>query len=114
MIDVAFSHTELSPSIVISVPRNIRVESTSRNVYDFTMKDSEYVFNAAPSEMENHADMHIFGRNFRVYFTTSKRCTVSPFLPEYLEQLNVNIVTVATAVDLENGLTVVLIFGQSL
>ena len=78
------------------------------------MKDSEYVFNVAPSEMENHADMNIFGRNFRVYFTTSKRCTVSPFLPEYLEQLNVNIVTVATAFDLENGLTVLLTFGQSL
>ena len=101
VIDVAFSHTKLIPSIVLSVASNIRVDSTSRNVYDFTMKDSEYVFNVAPSEMENHADMHIFGRNFRVYFTTSKRCTVSPFLPEYSKPLYVSIVSGATVVDLE-------------
>ena len=40
----------------------------------FTVKESEYVFNAAQSEMDNHADTHVFGRNFRVYFTTYKRC----------------------------------------
>ena len=64
--------------------------------------------------MDNHADTHVFGRNVRVYFTTSKRCTVSTFLPEYSEQLYVPIVTGATAVDLENGSTVVLIFRQGL
>jgi len=64
--------------------------------------------------MDNHADMHVFGRNFRVYFATSKKCTLSPFLPEYSEQFDVPIVTGAIAVDLENGSTMILIFGQGL
>ena len=78
------------------------------------MKESEYVFNVAPSEMDNHADTRVFGRNFRVYFTTYKRCTGSYFITKYSEQLDVPIVTGSTAFDLENGPTVVIIFGQGL
>ena len=78
------------------------------------MKDSEYVFEVAPSEMDNHADTHVFGRTFRVYFTTSKRCTVSTFLPKYSNQFDVTIVTGATAVHLKNVWTVVILFGQVL
>ena len=74
------------------------------------MKDSEYVFDAAPSDMDNHAETYVFGSNFRVYFTTSKGCTVSPLLLEYYDKLNVPIVTVVTAVDLENGSMMILIF----
>ena len=44
----------------------------------------------------------------------SKRRTVSYFLPGYSKQLGVPIVTGATEVDLENGSTVVTIFGQVL
>ena len=62
--------------------------------------------------MDNHADAYVFGRSFRVYFTTSKRCTVSPLLPKYHEQLGVHIVIGETAVDLDNVSTVFLIFGQ--
>ena len=76
------------------------------------MKESEYVLDAAPSDMDNHADTHGFGRNIRVYLTTSKMCTVSPFLTEYSKRLDVPIVTSATAFDLENGSGVVIIFGQ--
>ena len=64
--------------------------------------------------MDNHSDTHVFGRNFRVYFTTSKRFTVSTFLPEYSKQLDVPIATGATAVDLENGSLLILIFGQGM
>ena len=64
--------------------------------------------------MDNHADTHIFGRNFRVYLKTSKRCTVSYFLPGYSEELGVPIVPGATEVDLENGSMVITIFGQVL
>ena len=66
------------------------------------MKESEYVFDAAPLEMDNHADTHVFGRNFRAYLMMSKRCTASPLLPKYSKQLNVPIVAGATVVDLEN------------
>ena len=64
--------------------------------------------------MDNHADMHVVGRNFKVYFMKSKRCTVSPFLTEYSGQLGVPIVTGANTVDLKKGYTVVLIFVQGL
>ena len=58
--------------------------------------------------------MHVFGKRFFVLFTTSKKCTVSRFLPEYSEQVDVPIVTGATAVDLKHGSTEILIFGQGI
>jgi len=68
--------------------------------------------------MDNHANTHIFGRNFSVYFQClkTKKCTVAPFLPEYSEQFDVPIITtgVTAAVDLKNGSTVILVFGQGL
>ena len=75
------------------------------------MKESEYCFDAAPLDMGNHSDTHVFGVNVRVYFMTSKTCTVSPFLPDYYKQLDVPIVAGTTAVDLINGYKVVFIFG---
>ena len=114
VIDVAFSYTRLSPSKVFDVASNRRGASSSRNEYSFTVKESKYVFDVAPSDMDNHTDTHAFGRNFRVYFTTSKRCTVSPLLPQYSQQPDVPKVAGATAADLENGLTAILIFGNGL
>ena len=114
VIDVDFSYSKLSPSIVLFVASNRRVSSSSINEDDLTVKESEYIFDMAPSEVDNHADTHVFGRNFRVYFTASKRCTVSPLLSEYSNQLDVPIVAVATEVDLDNVSTVVIIFGHSL
>ena len=102
VIDVAFSYTKLTLSRFFAVTSNRIVSTTSINGYDFTVKESKHVFDAAPPEMDNHADTHVFGRKFKAYFTTSKRCNVSPFLPEYSKQLDVPIVTGATAVDLEN------------
>ena len=87
MIDVEFSHTKLIPSRVIDVLSNRRVSRSSQNEDGFAVKESDYVFNAAPSDVDNHTDTHVFGRNYRVYFTTSKRCNVSPFLPDYSDQL---------------------------
>ena len=78
------------------------------------MKEYKYVFNTAPLDMDNHADTHVFGRKFRVYFTMYKLCTGSHLLPEYSEQFDVPIVAGETAVDLENGSKLVLIFGQVL
>ena len=73
MIDVAFSYTKLRPSRVLDVAMSIRVAVSSINENGFTVKDSEYFFNMAPSEMENHADKDVSGRNFIVYFVMSKR-----------------------------------------
>ena len=83
VIDVAFSYTKSIASRVLYVSSHRRVASSSRNEYDFTVKEFEYVFNADASVMNNHADVHVFGRKFRVYFMKSKRCTVSPFLIKY-------------------------------
>ena len=63
MLGVAFSYTKLIPSRVVDVNNNRRVASSSINGNYFTVKESEYVFGAAPSEMYNHAGMHVFGRN---------------------------------------------------
>ena len=114
VIDVYFSYNKLIPSRDLAVTSNRIVASTSRNEDDFTVKKSDYFFVVDPSEMDNRGDTHVFGSNFRVYFLTSKRCTFSPFLPDYYEQLDVPIVIGATVVDLENGSTVVLFWGQVL
>ena len=45
---------------------------------------------------------------------TRQKCSVSPFLAEYEETQDVDIVTGATAVDLEDGSTVICVFGQGL
>ena len=66
------------------------------------MKESEYFFGVAPSDMDYDADTHVFGRNFRVYFTMSKRFTVSTLLAKYSKQLDVPIVTGLTVVYLKN------------
>ncbi|GFH48949.1 hypothetical protein CTEN210_05425 [Chaetoceros tenuissimus] len=67
-----------------------------------------------PTEMDNHADTHCFGKNFIILEYTRQQCSVAPFLAEYDETQNVDIVTGATAVDLEDGSTIVCVFGQGL
>lgn len=67
-----------------------------------------------PTEMDNHADTHCFGQNFIVLEYTRQKCSVAPFLAEYDETQDIDIVTGATAVDLEDGSTVICVFGQGL
>ena len=78
MINVAFSYTRKIPSRVLNVASNRILDNTPINKDGFNVKKSEYIFDVAPSKMDNHTDIHVFGRNFRVYFMTSNRCTVSP------------------------------------
>ena len=80
-IELALSHTKLSPALVFTVAINIIVASSSRNEDYFIVKD--FFSNASPSDMNNQANTHVFGINFRVYFTTSKSCDVPTCLPEY-------------------------------
>ena len=71
-------------------------------------------FDPLPTEIDNHADTICFGRNFRPIYFTSEVCQVSRFLPEYENQQDIQICTAATSVDLDDGDTVILQFGQGL
>ena len=53
--------------------------------------------------MDNHADTHCFGANFRPISFTSEECNVSPFIPEYIEQENIPICTGVTVLILDSG-----------
>ena len=64
--------------------------------------------------MENHADTRCFGANFRPISFTLEECTVSLFLPEYVEQINVPFCKGVTALTLDLGEVVILEFGQGL
>ena len=81
---------------------------------DFTVVESECLFQPDLSEIDNHAYMHVFGKNFHVCFKTSQKFTVSMFLPDYSEKINIPIVTGTTAVKIKNYSTVILIFGLGL
>ena len=72
------------------------------------------IWRASATEMDNHADTHCFGANFRPISFTLEECTVSPFLPEYVEQINVPICTGVTDLTLDSGEVVILEFGQDL
>ena len=61
-----------------------------------------------PTEIDNHANKHCFGKNFIVLEYTRQKCSVLSFLAEHDETTNVDIATGATAVDLEGGSTVIL------
>lgn len=67
-----------------------------------------------PTEIDNHADTICFGRNFRPIYFTSQVCTVSPFLDSYDSKNDVPICTAVTAVDLDDGRTILLEAGQGL
>lgn len=71
-------------------------------------------FEPYPSDIDNHADTICFGKNFRPIYFTSEVCQVSPFLEEYQQQDDIQICTAATAVDLDDGETIILQFGQGL
>ena len=68
----------------------------------------------ADTDVDNHADTHVFGKNFRPIYFTSEVCSVAPFLDEYQEQEDVQICTAATAFDTTHGETIILRFGQGL
>ena len=59
--------------------------------------------NPLPTEMDNHDNTHCFGKNFIILEYTHQQCSVAPFLAKYDETQNIDIVTGATAVELEDG-----------
>ena len=76
--------------------------------------DDKYYLEPCASKIDNHADTTCFGRNFRPIYFTSKVCSVSPFLPEYNQQEDVQICMEATAFDTDEGETLILMIGQGL
>ena len=64
--------------------------------------------------MDNHANMHCFGRNICPISFTSKECTVAPFLVEYSEQVNIPMCKGSNSNTMESGEFIILIFGQGL
>ena len=64
--------------------------------------------------MENHADTHCFGANFRPISFILEECTVTPFLPEYAEQMDVPICKGVTYLTLDSGEMVILEFVKGL
>ena len=67
-----------------------------------------------PTEIDNHADTICFGKNFRPVYFTSQVCSVSPFFDSYESKTDVPICTAVTAVDLDDGRTIILEAGQGL
>ena len=64
--------------------------------------------------MDNHADIHFFGRNIRPISFSSEEFMVAPLLAEYSEQVTIPICTGATSYTMESGEFIILIFGQGL
>ena len=66
----------------------------NKNKYKVIWRESD-------TEMNNNANIHCFGANFRPISFTSEECNVSPFFPEYAYQMNVPICTGVTALTLD-------------
>ena len=66
------------------------------------------------TDIDNHADTHCFGKNFRPLNWSDLMCSVSPFLSEYTTTYNVEICMAATAWKNHTGQVYILLFGQGL
>jgi hypothetical protein len=72
------------------------------------------ISSSAKSEIDNWADTCCAGRNFRPLEFTGMTCSVSPFHEDYKAMQDIPIATCATAVDLTDGTTVILIVNEAL
>ena len=66
-------------------------------------KHDKFIWRALATEMGNHSDTHCFGANFRPISFTSEEFTVTPFLTEYAEQINVPICIGVADLTLDSG-----------
>ena len=64
--------------------------------------------------MVNHFETNCFGAKFSPISFTLEDFTVSPFLPEYSDQLNFPIFTDVNLLALDPGEVLILEFGQGL
>lgn len=98
--------------------RICKITATNRrfvgHVKKAKMDVTQYSMDPGRTEIDSHADSHSFVKNFKPIYFTSKVCMVSPFLDECSEQVDVLMCLAATAVDLDGGDTLIMIFGQGL
>ena len=69
---------------------------------------------ALNTDIDNHADTHCFGNNFRPLSWSDLMCLVSSFLSEYTTTDNVEICTAETAWTSHTVQVYILVFGQGL
>ena len=80
-----------------------------------TWLESDNIFkDALNTDIDNHADTHYFGNNFRPLSWYDLMCSVSPFLSKYTATDNVEICMAATAWTSHTGQVYILVFGQVL
>ena len=69
---------------------------------------------ALNTDIDNHADTHYFGNNFRPLSWYDLMCSVSPFLFKYTTTANVELCMAATAWTIHTVQVYILVFGQGL
>ena len=69
---------------------------------------NKYCIDSLPTEINNHTDTIYFRKNFQPIFFISQVCAVSPFLDSCTAKQDVPICSAMTAVDLEDGSTILL------
>ena len=77
-------------------------------------KQGKVIWRESSIEMNNHADPHGIGANFRPISFTLEECTVSTFLSECADQLNMMICIGVTALTIRSGEVEIIEFGKDL
>ena len=79
------------------------VTSYWRNIHNVIYRGGGLFWEGYQTDIENYADIHCFGRNFRPIYFTSQRCAVSLLLEKYPEQMSTPICSAGTAYTLGGG-----------
>ena len=91
-----------------------RIKSFDRRTVKGTKTKKETYGHHGRIEMDTHADTCVLGQNFTVLHYTEHVCSVAPYSEQYEPIRDVPIVTGATAVQLPDGATVILVINQGL
>ena len=91
------------------------INTCNRRIINKLQKNqNKIIWRASATEMDNFADTRCFGANFRPISFTLEECTMSLFLPEFTEQINVPIFTGVTSLTIDSGEVVIVEFGKGL
>ena len=80
---------DVDPSYVSNINCSESFRDTSKQVFRLagnrhsTVPEPEYSFKPYLSDINNHIDTNMFVNKCCVFFKNPKKCTVSPFIPEY-------------------------------
>ena len=77
-------------------------ESSLQIINKVHKNQDKVIWRASATGMENHYNTHCSGANSIPILFTSEECPVSPFLPEYSEQMNIPIFVGVTALTLNS------------